>query len=148
MLVYMKEYRNCHGHHLDVVPKSMLSNWMKKFASWVPTLRTLHFHGTKEEQAKMASMVLRHLDHNNYYCGNAHFQVLVPDMFVDINQFKDWFNLDINKNKYKNNLIRQLYKILLPFIQQQLKANLEQTLLPINETILYMGMSKMQKRMY
>ena len=70
------------------------------------------------------------------------------DVFFDVNQFKDWFNLDINKNKAKNNLIRQLYKILCPFIQRRSKANLEQTLLPKHKMILHMGMRAMQKRLY
>ena len=44
--------------------------------------------------------------------------------------------------------LRQLYKILCPFIQRWLKVNSEQTLLPKHKMILYMGMSAMQKRLY
>jgi SNF2 family DNA or RNA helicase len=34
-----------------IAPKSVLSNWMKEFAKWLPSLRVLMIGGTKEERA-------------------------------------------------------------------------------------------------
>ena len=54
ILVFMLEYRCATGPHLIVVPKSTLSNWIKELQRWAPTLKTIKFHGTKEEREKIA----------------------------------------------------------------------------------------------
>jgi SWI/SNF-related matrix-associated actin-dependent regulator of chromatin subfamily A member 5 len=63
-------------------------------------------------------------------------------------QFDDWFNLDIDDADEKNKLISQLHKILRPFMLRRLKADVEKSLPPKHETILYTGMSAMQKKLY
>lgn len=73
---------------------------------------------------------------------------LVPDVFADAEQFDEWFNLDIDDNDEKNKLISQLHKILRPFMLRRLKADVEKSLPPKHETILYTGMSAMQKKLY
>lgn len=73
---------------------------------------------------------------------------LVPDVFASAEQFDDWFNLDIDDADEKNKLISQLHKILRPFMLRRLKADVEKSLLPKHETILYTGMSAMQKKLY
>ena len=69
-------------------------------------------------------------------------------MFESAEQFDQWFNLDIDDNNEKNKLISQLHKILRPFMLRRLKADVEKSLLPKHETILFTGMSKMQKDLY
>jgi SWI/SNF-related matrix-associated actin-dependent regulator of chromatin subfamily A member 5 len=54
ILVYMLEYADVSGPHLIVVPKSTLSNWMKELGRWAPTLKTIKFHGTKDERERIA----------------------------------------------------------------------------------------------
>ena len=72
---------------------------------------------------------------------------LVPDVFANAEQFDEWFNLDIDDNDEKNKLISQLHKILRPFMLRRLKGDAEM-LPPKHETILFTGMSKMQKELY
>jgi SWI/SNF-related matrix-associated actin-dependent regulator of chromatin subfamily A member 5 len=73
---------------------------------------------------------------------------LVPDVFESAEQFDEWFNLDIEDNDEKNKLISQLHKILRPFMLRRLKADVEKSLLPKHETILFTGMSAVQKKLY
>jgi SWI/SNF-related matrix-associated actin-dependent regulator of chromatin subfamily A member 5 len=72
----------------------------------------------------------------------------VPDVFASSEQFDEWFNLDIDDNEEKNKLISQLHKILRPFMLRRLKADVEKSLPPKHETILFTGMSAMQKKLY
>ncbi|KAG7359848.1 SNF2-related protein [Nitzschia inconspicua] len=73
---------------------------------------------------------------------------LVPDVFASSEQFDEWFNLDIEDNAEKNRLISQLHKILRPFMLRRLKKEVETSLPPKHETILFTGMSAMQKKLY
>jgi hypothetical protein len=73
---------------------------------------------------------------------------LVPDVFASAEQFDEWFNLDIDDATEKNKLISQLHKILRPFMLRRLKADVEKSLPPKHETILFSGMSEMQKKLY
>ena len=69
-------------------------------------------------------------------------------VFESAEQFDEWFNLDIDDNDEKNKLISQLHKILKPFVLRRLKADVERSLPPKHETILFTGMSAMQKKLY
>lgn len=51
-LCYLKEVREVEGPHLVIVPKSTLTNWMNEFSRWVPSLKVVSFHGTKEERTE------------------------------------------------------------------------------------------------
>lgn len=73
---------------------------------------------------------------------------LVPDVFASSEQFDEWFNLDIEDDDEKNRLISQLHKILRPFMLRRLKKEVEKSLPPKHETILFTGMSAMQKKLY
>jgi SWI/SNF-related matrix-associated actin-dependent regulator of chromatin subfamily A member 5 len=73
---------------------------------------------------------------------------LVPDVFASSEQFDEWFNLDIEDNDEKNRLISQLHKILRPFMLRRLKKEVEKSLPLKHETILFTGMSAMQKKLY
>mmetsp|Transcript_46834 Transcript_46834/g.53157 ORF Transcript_46834/g.53157 Transcript_46834/m.53157 type:complete len:1469 (+) Transcript_46834:105-4511(+) len=73
---------------------------------------------------------------------------LVPDVFANSEQFDEWFNLDIEDDDEKNRLISQLHKILRPFMLRRLKKEVEKSLPQKHETILFTGMSAMQKKLY
>ena len=85
---------------------------------------------------------------NNLHELWALLNFLVPDVFASAEQFDDWFNLDIDDADEKNKLISQLHKILRPFMLRRLKVDVEKSLPPKHETILFTGMSKMQKKLY
>lgn len=53
-----------------------------------------------------------------------------------------WFNLEIDDKEAKENIIHQLHKILRPFMLRRLKADVEKSLPPKTETILYVGECK------
>jgi SWI/SNF-related matrix-associated actin-dependent regulator of chromatin subfamily A member 5 len=85
---------------------------------------------------------------NNLHELWALLNFLVPDVFASAEQFDEWFNLDIDDADEKNKLISQLHKILRPFMLRRLKADVEKSLPPKTETILFTGMSAMQKKLY
>ena len=85
---------------------------------------------------------------NNLHELWALLNYLVPDVFASSEQFDEWFNLDIDDADEKNKLISQLHKILRPFMLRRLKADVEKNLPPKSETILFTGMSAMQKKLY
>ncbi|KAL9188329.1 hypothetical protein ACHAXT_006707 [Thalassiosira profunda] len=85
---------------------------------------------------------------NNLHELWALLNFLVPDVFASAEQFDEWFNLDIDDDQEKNKLISQLHKILRPFMLRRLKADVEKSLPPKSETILFTGMSAMQKKLY
>jgi len=53
LLGYMKHYRNIHGHHLVVVPKSTLNNWKKEFTRWCPSIKTVVLIGHAPERNEL-----------------------------------------------------------------------------------------------
>jgi SWI/SNF-related matrix-associated actin-dependent regulator of chromatin subfamily A member 5 len=73
---------------------------------------------------------------------------LLPDIFSSAEQFDEWFDLEIEDEEAKKNIIQQLHKILRPFMLRRLKADVAKGLPPKTETILMVGMSAMQKRLY
>jgi SWI/SNF-related matrix-associated actin-dependent regulator of chromatin subfamily A member 5 len=85
---------------------------------------------------------------NNLHELWALLNFLVPDVFANSEQFDEWFNLDIDDADEKNKLISQLHKILRPFMLRRLKIDVEKSLPPKHETILFTGMSAMQKKLY
>ncbi|KAI2509553.1 actin-dependent regulator of chromatin subfamily A [Fragilaria crotonensis] len=82
---------------------------------------------------------------NNLHELWALLNFLVPDVFANAEQFDEWFNLDIDDADEKNKLIMQLHKILRPFMLRRLKADVEKNLPPKHETILFIGMSALQR---
>lgn len=85
---------------------------------------------------------------NNLHELWALLNFLVPDVFANAEQFDEWFNLDIDDADEKNKLISQLHKILRPFMLRRLKVDVEKSLPPKHETILFIGMSSLQKKLY
>ena len=88
------------------------------------------------------------LKSSSLFCRWALLNFLVPDVFANAEQFDEWFNLDIDDAEEKNKLIMQLHKILRPFMLRRLKADVEKNLPPKHETILFTGLSALQKKLY
>lgn len=85
---------------------------------------------------------------NNLHELWALLNFLLPDIFASSEQFDDWFNLDVDDTEAKQRIIGQLHKILRPFMLRRLKADVEKGLPPKSETILFTGLSAMQKQLY
>jgi SWI/SNF-related matrix-associated actin-dependent regulator of chromatin subfamily A member 5 len=67
---------------------------------------------------------------------------------ADAEQFDEWFNLEIDDEEAKKEMISQLHKILRPFMLRRLKADVAKGLPPKTETLVMVGMSKVQKQLY
>lgn len=85
---------------------------------------------------------------NNLHELWALLNFLLPDIFSSSEQFDEWFNLEIDDADAKKNMIEQLHKILRPFMIRRLKSDVAKGLPPKTETLLMVGMSKMQKQLY
>lgn len=85
---------------------------------------------------------------NNLHELWALLNFLLPDIFSSAEQFDEWFDLEIDDEEAKKNIIQQLHKILRPFMLRRLKADVAKGLPPKTETILMVGMSKIQKQLY
>lgn len=85
---------------------------------------------------------------NNLHELWALLNFLLPDIFSSAEQFDEWFDLEIDDEEAKKNIITQLHKILRPFMLRRLKADVAKGLPPKTETILMAGLSKMQKQLY
>ena len=85
---------------------------------------------------------------NNLHERWALLNFLLPDIFSSAEQFDEWFDLEIDDEETKKNMISQLLKILRPFMLRRLKADVAKGLPSKTETILMVGMSKMQKQLY
>lgn len=85
---------------------------------------------------------------NNLHELWALLNFLLPDVFASASEFDEWFNLDVDDDEAKKQMIGQLHKILRPFMLRRLKADVEKSLPPKKETLLFVGMSSMQKALY
>lgn len=85
---------------------------------------------------------------NNLHELWALLNFLLPDIFSSSEQFDEWFNLEIDDADAKKTMITQLHGILRPFMLRRLKVDVAKGLPPKTETLIMVGMSKMQKQLY
>lgn len=85
---------------------------------------------------------------NNLHELWALLNFLLPEVFASSEQFDEWFNLDVDDTEAKQRMISQLHKILRPFMLRRLKVDVEKSLPPKTETILFTGLSVAQKNVY
>uniref|UniRef100_A0A7S4K713 Chromatin-remodeling complex ATPase chain n=1 Tax=Odontella aurita TaxID=265563 RepID=A0A7S4K713_9STRA len=85
---------------------------------------------------------------NNLHELWALLNFLLPDIFTSAEQFDEWFNLEIDDAEAKKGMISQLHKILRPFMIRRLKVDVAKGLPPKTETLIMVGMSRMQKALY
>jgi len=85
---------------------------------------------------------------NNLHELWALLNFLLPDIFGSSEQFDEWFDLEIDDEEAKQQMISQLHKVLRPFMIRRLKVDVAKGLPPKTETLIMVGMSKMQKQLY
>ena len=85
---------------------------------------------------------------NNLHELWALLNFLLPDIFSSADQFDEWFDLDIEDQDAKKEMISQLHKVLRPFMLRRLKSDVAKGLPPKTETLVMVGMSSMQKKLY
>ena len=85
---------------------------------------------------------------NNLHELWALLNFLLPDIFSSADQFDEWFDLEIDDEDAKKDMISQLHKILRPFMLRRLKSDVAKGLPPKTETLIMVGMSKIQKQLY
>lgn len=82
---------------------------------------------------------------NNLHELWALLNFLLPDLFSSSEDFDRWFQLEGLK---QDDAVKQLRKILQPFLLRRIKADVEHSLLPKKEINLYVGMTEMQRLWY
>ena len=85
---------------------------------------------------------------NNLHELWALLNFLMPEVFGDSDTFDSWFNLDTDDEDSKKNMIKQLHRVLRPFMLRRLKADVEKSLPPKTETLLFVGMADAQRDLY
>jgi SWI/SNF-related matrix-associated actin-dependent regulator of chromatin subfamily A member 5 len=113
-------------------------------------------HRIKNEESSLAQMVRMFNSRsrllitgtplqNNLHELWALLNFLLPDVFGDSAAFDDWFS---QQNADSDAVVKQLHKVLRPFLLRRVKADVEKSLLPKKEINLYVGMSDMQVQWY
>lgn len=82
---------------------------------------------------------------NNLHELWALLNFILPDVFSDSEQFDQWFE---SNNSDQDVVVKQLHKVLQPFLLRRIKSDVEKSLLPKKEINLYIGMSDMQYKWY
>jgi SNF2 family DNA or RNA helicase len=71
---------------------------------------------------------------------------LLPDIFSSSEDFDSWFKQEQNGDQ--DQVVKQLHKVLAPFLLRRIKSDVEKSLLPKKRIDLYVGMSSMQRQWY
>ena len=101
---------------------------------------------------------------NNLHELWALLNFLLPDVFSDVADFDAWFGGQTGgasidqadsqqmsaeaKESEKDSVVKQLHKVLRPFLLRRVKADVEKNLLPKKEINVYVGMTEMQRKWY
>lgn len=64
LIAFFKE-KNISGPFLICTPLSTVSNWIDEFARWTPSIKTVLYHGTKDERAAIRKKSMRLQDQRN-----------------------------------------------------------------------------------
>lgn len=82
---------------------------------------------------------------NNLHELWALLNFLLPDVFSDSELFDQWFE---GQGGDQDTVVKQLHKVLQPFLLRRIKSDVEKSLLPKKEINLYVGMTEMQRTWY
>lgn len=91
---------------------------------------------------------------NNLHELWALLNFLLPDVFSRSQDFDEWFSSvetiesDADEKKRKTEIVTQLHAVLRPFLIRRLKSEVEHSLPPKKETVLFTKLSDMQLQLY
>ena len=88
--------------------------------------------------------LLTPIQQNNLHELWALLNFLLPDVFASADDFDNWFKFE-SDSEGNVEVVQKLHKVLRPFLLRRLKADVERSLLPKKEILLFVGMSEMQK---
>uniref|UniRef100_A0A0N4ZRN7 ISWI chromatin-remodeling complex ATPase ISW1 n=1 Tax=Parastrongyloides trichosuri TaxID=131310 RepID=A0A0N4ZRN7_PARTI len=84
---------------------------------------------------------------NNLHELWALLNFLQPKLFNDAEEFDVWFD-DNECLANKESIIQRVHKVIQPFMLRRIKKDVEKDLLPKKETTLFVGLTKLQKKLY
>ncbi|KAL5604233.1 hypothetical protein BROUX41_002213 [Berkeleyomyces rouxiae] len=113
-------------------------------------------HRIKNEESSLAQVVRLFNSRNRLLItgtplqNNLHelwalLNFLLPDVFGDSEAFDQWFK---GEDRDQDAVVKQLHRVLQPFLLRRVKADVEKSLLPKKEVNVYIGMSEMQVKWY
>eukprot|EP00477_Mikrocytos_mackini_P000879 GAHX01000942.1.p1 GENE.GAHX01000942.1~~GAHX01000942.1.p1 ORF type:complete len:961 (-),score=263.13 GAHX01000942.1:43-2925(-) len=71
---------------------------------------------------------------------------LSPSVFADSEKFQKWFNIETTEKSAK--VIAELHLVLKPFILRRIKSEVEKSLPPKKESMLFVGLTEVQRQLY
>ncbi|KAI5120994.1 hypothetical protein M0805_000455 [Coniferiporia weirii] len=90
--------------------------------------------------------------HNNLAELWSLLNFILPDIFSDLNTFQEWFNIPTIHSSLTSsqtaNVVSTLHSILKPFLLRRLKVDVESSLPPKKEYVLYAPLTEHQKTVY
>jgi SWI/SNF-related matrix-associated actin-dependent regulator of chromatin subfamily A member 5 len=114
-------------------------------------------HRMKNEESKLSQVLRSFSSHsrllvtgtpmqNNLHELWALLNFLLPDIFTSADDFSSWF--DLTDKKVEEEVISQLHRVLKPFLLRRVKTEVEGSLPPKTELIVYTQLSPMQREQY
>jgi ATP-dependent DNA helicase len=82
LIAFFKE-KNVSGPFLIAAPLSTVSNWVDEFARWTPSIKTVLYHGSKDDRATIRSNLMKLKDQKN-----ADFPVVCTSYEICMNDRK------------------------------------------------------------
>lgn len=58
LIAFLSEFKKINGYHLIIMPKSVVGNWMKEFARWMPQCRVVNLIARKEQREEIVKTKL------------------------------------------------------------------------------------------
>ncbi|CAI7628613.1 unnamed protein product [Penicillium glandicola] len=114
MIAFLKE-KNVSGPFLIAAPLSTVSNWVDEFARWTPGIKTVLYHGSKDERAAMRN---KHMKMKNQ--GDMDFPVVCTSYEICMNDRKflaqyQWRYIVVDEGHRLKNMNCKLIKELLTY---------------------------------
>lgn len=114
MIAFLKE-KNVSGPFMIAAPLSTVSNWVDEFARWTPGIKTVLYHGSKDERAAMRQ---KHMKMKNQ--GDMDFPVVCTSYEICMNDRKflsqyQWRYIVVDEGHRLKNMNCKLVKELLTY---------------------------------